>query len=157
LYKTCSAESLVSSCSWRQTATSLSTCAPNIVLGVKFIARVVAAQKTYIFVKLVKLKTILVQNVPSKCSPFGLWTAARLCAKNNKFDVILYQFPDHLKRTFLHNRTAGYPRKTTVSVIFCQLLSVFNMGTARRFTSVPMFNLLGWAYRICKKKLSTRF
>jgi hypothetical protein len=41
----------------------------------------------YIFVKLVKNTTILVQNVPSKCSPLGLWTAARLCAKNNKIAV----------------------------------------------------------------------
>jgi hypothetical protein len=115
LYKTCSAGSLVSSCSWRQTATNLSTCASNIVLGVKFIAGVVAAQKnlhirearqTYNNIRC-KNTTILVQNVPSKCSPLGLWTAARLCAKNNKFDVILYQFPDHLERTFLHNRTAG--------------------------------------------------
>jgi hypothetical protein len=34
----------------------------------------------YIFVKLAKNTTILVQNVPSKCSPLGLWTAARLCS-----------------------------------------------------------------------------
>jgi hypothetical protein len=40
----------------------------------------------------------------------------------------LYQFPDHLERSVLHNRTAGSPKKTMVSVIFCQLLpfSIWN-------------------------------
>jgi hypothetical protein len=52
-----------------------------------------------------------------------MFTVRRLCAKKIKFDVVLYQFPDHLERTFLHNRTAGSPRKTTVSVVFCQLLT----------------------------------
>jgi hypothetical protein len=80
---------------------------------------VVAAKITYLFVKLAKNTTILVQNVSSKRSPLGLWTAVRLCAKNNKFDVSLYQFPDRLERTFLHNRTAGSQRKTMVSVIIC--------------------------------------
>jgi hypothetical protein len=42
-----------------------------------------------------------------------------------KFDVILYQFPNHLERTFLHNRTAGCPRKTMVSQLKTNYIYVF--------------------------------
>jgi hypothetical protein len=38
------------------------------------------------------------------------------------FDVMFYQFPDYLERTFLHNRTAGFPRRTMVSVVICRFL-----------------------------------
>jgi hypothetical protein len=66
---------------------------------------------------------ILKNALPSKCSPLGLWTAARLCAKNNKFyDFVPVSGPLGTN-FFLHNRTAGSPRKTMVSVIFCHLLT----------------------------------
>jgi hypothetical protein len=98
-----------------------------------------------VLLKLEKNTTVLVQNVPRKCSPLGLWTAARLCAKNNKFDVILHQFPDDLERTFLHNRTAGCPSKTMCH--FLPAVTVFNMGLPEH---IHRRLCLTWAY-ICKK------
>jgi hypothetical protein len=80
----------------------------------------------YILVKLPKNTTILVHKVPRKCAKLGLLTA-RLGAKNNKFDVIFYQFPDYLERTFLHNRTDGSEKDDGVSH-FLPPVTVFNMG-----------------------------
>jgi hypothetical protein len=53
----------------------------------------------------------------------GLWTAARLGEKSTKFDVILYQFPDHLERTFYIFGQLVHRGKTMVSVVFCHLLT----------------------------------
>jgi hypothetical protein len=94
---------------------------------------------------LVKNTTILVQKAPNRCSPLGLWTATQLCAKK-QVDVILYQFPDHLKRTFLHNRTAGSPRKDDGVGCFLPAVNVFNMGPPE---DIHWRLCLTWAY-ICK-------
>jgi hypothetical protein len=62
---------------------------------------------------------------------FSIWDCAKIYIDADvyhgpmyeMFDVILYQFPDNLERTFLHNRTVGCPRKTMVSVVFCRLVT----------------------------------
>jgi hypothetical protein len=58
----------------------------------------------------------------------------------NNFQLVLYQFPDHLERTFLHHRTAGSPRKTMVSVIFCWLLT-FSIWDRPKIYISALFNM----------------
>jgi hypothetical protein len=66
-----------------------------------------------------------------------------------KFGVILYQFPDRLERTFLHNRTAGSALKTMVSVIFCQLVTFSIWGCPKIY--IDAYVLHGPRPNICKK------